>query len=192
MPDQKFLSCIIQRDNQAQDLGKYPIEGGVPEVLINNLTVGYHAWMDQERLLLFVLGEPHQLHYYNVSTKEDKVLAENIGRSLHKVPHEKAMSFVHKISETEWLIKKIDTDSKEKESFPMSVVTRTLPGREDIAWTDDGRLITSDGQKLFFYRPGKSKEWEAVTITSGAEVLKGVTRLAVSVDGKKLAVVVSE
>lgn len=35
-PDEKFISCIIQRDNGVQDLGKYPIGGGKAEVLIDN------------------------------------------------------------------------------------------------------------------------------------------------------------
>src|SRR6187402_622672 len=42
-PDKKFISCIIQRANGNQDLGKYPIDGGDVSVVINNLTVGYHA-----------------------------------------------------------------------------------------------------------------------------------------------------
>jgi hypothetical protein len=84
-PDKQFVSCIIQRDDGAQNLGKYPVGGGQATVLIDNLIVGYHAWVDQDRLLLFVLGEPQTLHLYNVKTKEDKVLAEKIGRSLHKI-----------------------------------------------------------------------------------------------------------
>ncbi len=70
-PDGKFISCIIQRDNGAQDLGKYPIAGGQPEVLINNLTVGYHVWAAKDKLLLFVLGDSssNTLHYYNLSAK---------------------------------------------------------------------------------------------------------------------------
>lgn len=191
-PDQKFLSCIIQRDNEAQDLGKYPIDGGEPIVLINNLIVGYHAWMDEERLIMFVLGTPHTLHYYNLSSKEDKILAENIGRSLHKIPNENAMSFILKVSDAEWFIKRLETKSTDKESFPASVITKTLPGHEDITWTSDGKIITSDGEKLFFYTPGKSKEWEAIKINSGSNILKGVTRLAASADGKKLAIVVAE
>ena len=39
-PDGRFVSCIIQRDDGAQDLGKYPIGGGKPTVLINDLIVG--------------------------------------------------------------------------------------------------------------------------------------------------------
>jgi len=68
-PDKQFVSCIIQRDDGAQNLGKYPVGGGQPTVLIDNLIVGYHAWVDQDRLLLFVLGEPQTLHLYNVKTK---------------------------------------------------------------------------------------------------------------------------
>ena len=63
-PDGKFISCIIQRDNGAQDLGKYPVNGGKPRVLINDLKVGYHAWVDKDKLLLFVLidSETNNLH----------------------------------------------------------------------------------------------------------------------------------
>src|SRR5690606_9821643 len=31
-PDKKYLSCIIQRDNGEQNLGKYPVDGGEPIV----------------------------------------------------------------------------------------------------------------------------------------------------------------
>src|SRR5689334_247750 len=51
-PDEKFLSCIIQRDDGAQDLGKFPIKGGPPQILIKNLIVGYHAWINRDQLAL--------------------------------------------------------------------------------------------------------------------------------------------
>src|SRR5262245_10868490 len=56
-PDRNFISCIIQRDNGDQDLGKYPINGGKPEILINHLKVGYHAWAGDNKLFLFVLDD---------------------------------------------------------------------------------------------------------------------------------------
>src|SRR5882757_6841126 len=46
-PDEKFISCIIQRDNGAQELAKFPINGGKPEVLVWHLKVGYHAWVGE-------------------------------------------------------------------------------------------------------------------------------------------------
>src|SRR5258706_16362451 len=54
--DKQYISCIIQRDNHAQDLGKYPVEGGEPIIIIDNLIVGYHVWADNSHLGLFVLG----------------------------------------------------------------------------------------------------------------------------------------
>jgi hypothetical protein len=186
-PDQQSLSCIIQRDNDAQDLGKYPVSGGEPSVIIGNMIVGYHVWADNSHLGLFILGEPNTLHYLRLPTKEDTIIAKNIGRSLHKIPGQSAISFVHKISDDEWLIKKLDS-----KSMAVSTIAPALPGREDITWTADQRIVSSDGEKLFYCNPEKSKEWKAITIKSGGEVLKKVSRLAVSADGKKLAVVVSE
>lgn len=185
--DKQSLSCIIQRDNGAQDLGKYPIDGGEPTVIIDNLTVGYHVWANNSHLGLFVLGTPTTLHYVRLPTKKDTIIAENIGRSLHKVPGESAISYVHKISDKGWIIKKINT-----QTMQVTMIGPTVTEQEDLAWTPSGKILMSDGHKLFYLEPGKSQVWNEVRILSGAEVLKGVTRLAVSGDGKKLAVVVTE
>ena len=186
-PDKSSLSCIIQRDNGAQDLGKYPLDGGEPSVIIDNMTVGYHVWADNSHLALFILGEPHTLHYLRLPTKEDTVLAQYIGRSLHKIPGERAVSFIQKTSGTDWQIKKL-----EPETMKISTVAATLSGREDIAWTADGKIISSDGTKIYFLNPAKGKTWIEVSIQSGNELLKGVTRLAVNAKGDKLAIVISE
>jgi Tol biopolymer transport system component len=186
-PDGKFISCIIQRDNEAQDLGKYPVDGGQPIVLIDNLIVGYHAWLDQDRVICFVLGQPQTLHIYNVKTKEDKIVAENIGRSLHRIPNKKAMSFVKKTTETEWSIMQLDI-----ETLAITKLIDTMPEREDLCWSPEGRIITSDGAKIYSIDPAKEKDWIELEIKSGKELLKGVTRLAINKKGDKLAVVVVE
>jgi hypothetical protein len=186
-PDKSSLSCIIQRDNGAQDLGKYPVEGGNPSVIIDNMTVGYHAWADNSHLALFILGEPQTLHYLRLPTKDDTIVARNIGRSLHKIPGERAVSFIQKNDNQDWEIKKL-----ESESMRVSMITKTLPGREDITWTTDRKIISSDGSKIYFIDPTKDNQWMEVIILSGSDLLKGVTRLAVNGRGDKLAVVIAE
>jgi hypothetical protein len=181
------LSCIIQRDNGAQDLGKYPVEGGEPSVIIDNMIVGYHAWADNSHLALFILGEPQTLHYLRLPTKEDTIVAQNIGRSLHKIPGERAISFIQKNAGTDWEIKKL-----ESETMKVSSIAKTLPGREDITWTADRKIISSDGIKIYFLNSAKEKRWMEVTVEAGSELLKGVTRLSVNSKGDKLAVVISE
>lgn len=185
--DGDFISCIIQRENGAQDVGKYSLEGGEATVIINNLKVGYHVWADNSHLGLFVLGTPNTLHYLQLPVKADTIIAENIGRSLHKVPGESAISFIVKATEKDWLIKKLNTHTKK-----VDLITSTIPGSEDMCWVPDGtKILMSDGTKIMFNSIRQNSGWVPVTI-SGGEVLKGVTRMAISPDGKKIAVVVSE
>jgi len=186
-PDNAYLSCIIQRDNGAQDLGKYPLEGGDPYVIIDNLIVGYHVWADNSHLATFILGEPNTLHYLRLPTKEDTVIAQNIGRSLHQIPNERSISFIQKYSGTDWQIEKLNT-----ETMAVSTIAPALPGREDICWTPNGKIISSDGSKLFVFDTKKGKAWVEIKLSTGSELLKGVTRLAVNAKGDKLAVVVAE
>lgn len=185
-PDKKFISCIIQRDDGAQDLGKYPLEGGNAIVIVNSLTVGYHAWADNETLILFVLGEPNTLHWFSVADGKDLILAENVGRSLHAIPKSKELSFVHKISSEKWLIKKI-----EKQNTNFETLTETLSDREDLAWTPDGRIVMSDGEKLFYFQPGKNESWKEIEVNSALS-LNGITRISVNKKGDRMAIVISE
>jgi Tol biopolymer transport system component len=187
-PDGKNISCIIQRDNGAQDLGMYPINGGQPDVLINYMIVGYHAWIDNKSLLLFILDDTthNSLHYFNAITKEDVVIAQNPGRSLHKIPNENAMSFVEKVSDEEWLIKKFDVKTR-----AISTITKTLPKREDLCWLNNGTILMSDGEKLFSFDPKKDSAWMPVKVQSTVP-LKGISRIAVNRANNKIAIVAAE
>lgn len=188
-PDGKFISCIIQRDNGAQDLGKYPVNGGKPVILINDLKVGYHAWADKSKLLLFVLIDSvtNNLHYYNLSTKTDTVIAVNPGRSLHKIPGQNAMSFIQKNAGKDWLIKRFDL-----KTGVISTIAPTLPGQESLVWLNNNIILMSSGANLFSYRVGTNNEWRPVIIEGDVALLKGLSRLATNTGNTKLAVVVSE
>jgi hypothetical protein len=188
-PDGQFISCIIQRDNGAQDLGKYPINGGKPVLLINHLKIGYHAWTGENKLLLFVLDDSihNSLHYYDLGKNADTVIAENIGRSLHNIPGQNAMSFVQKVSEKLSIIKRFDLGTG-----VISAIISTLPGQDHFTWVQNGMLLMSDGNKLFVSRDKLDSVWHPVIIEGDTTMLKGVTRLATNADNTKLAVVVSE
>ncbi len=186
-PDKKFISCIIQRKNGEQNLGKYPVEGGEPVILINNLTVGYHAWADNTTVVVFSLPQPFALHVINFSPFADSIVAQNIGRSLYKIPDEPAISFIQKTESEEWLVKKFDT-----KNWIASTIIKSLPGKEhDMAWTIDGKIVMSDEKKIFFFEPDKTADWKEAKFQSAIS-LKTITRLAVTRDGNKMAIVVNE
>lgn len=200
MPGEKFISCILQRDNGAQDLVKYPINGGKPEVLVWHLKVGYHAWTGENKVFMFVLDDSihNSLHNYDVSKNTDTVIAENIGRSLHQIPGDNALSYVQKIAGKESVIKRYDVATTVS-----SPLVHTLPGQDFFCWipniADPQKriLLSSDGSKLFYHQDNsaiefKDKTWLPVVMEDNTMPIKGITRLAVNADNTKLAVVVSE
>ncbi len=193
-PDGKFISCILQKDNGEQNLVQYPINGGPVQVLINHLKIGYHAWASNNNVLLFVLDDSthFSLHNYYLDKSADTVIAENIGRSLHKIPGQNAMSFVQKISDKISVVKRFD-----KTTGVLSNIIYTLPGQDHLTWLQNNTLLMSDGSKIYYYENTgkeelKDKKWKPVRVEGTPAMLKGVTRLAGNNSGTRLAVVVGE
>ena len=193
-PDAQFISCILQRKNGAQDLAKYPIAGGQPKVLISHLKVGYHAWADENRVLMFILDDSihFSLHFYDLSKDADTVIAENIGRGVNKIPGQNAMSFIQRISDTLSVIKKFDLNND-----AVTNIIYTLKGKDLLTWLNNNTILMSDGKKIFSYQANayeefKDHKWKPVIIKGNTAMLKGITRLAVNADNTKLAIVVNE
>jgi hypothetical protein len=193
-PDGQFISCILQRDNGAQDLVKYPVNGGKPQVLVDHLKVGYHAWVSQNKVLLFVLDDTshNSLHYYDVVKQEDTVIADNVGRGLAKIPGQNAMSFVQKISDKLFVIKKFDLNTG-----IISNIVYTVSGQDQFVWLQDRTMLMSDGKQILYYHDDpntefKDRQWKPVTINGEVSMLKGVTRLATDNANTKLAIVAAE
>lgn len=186
--DQQFLSCIIQRDNGQQDLGQYPVASGPPTVLINNLKVGYHAWADPTHLLLIVLAGPTtELHYYDVATGRDSVLVRNPLRSPKRIPNQTAVSFLEKTPQGTWLIRRFDTKTK-----AITTLAPSLDGSEDLAWTRNGQMLMSNGERIYCRKPGARGSWQPVQMKGAVLPLKNASRLALNPANNQLAVVVKE
>jgi hypothetical protein len=184
-PDGRFFSVIrVERDG-TQRLWKFPLGGGHPSLVLERIKpVGYHAWIDARRLALFILGEPNTLQLADTQTQQAETLAQNIGRSIHRVPRQNRVSFVHKISDSEWLIKAFDLRTR-----ATTTLIRTLPASEDYAWTPRGLLLMAKDSKLFQLDPARGGEWREVADFS-AQGIQRITRIAVSPRGDRVAFVV--
>ena len=102
------------------------------------------------------------------------------------------MSFVQKVADKQFVIKKFDMSTG-----IITTIINALPGQDQICWLQNGILLTSDGSKLFSYQESsfievKDRKWQPVIPDSDVAMLKGVTRLATNSDNTKLAIVVSE
>jgi WD40 repeat protein len=183
MPDGKSISVVRVEADGTQRLWKFPLAGGTPSLILEKIKpVGYHLWVDDYTLALFVLGKPNTLQLVDLRTGKAEVIAENPGRILRRVPHEDKFSFVQKVSDQEWLIRTVDLKTRNITTF-----IKTLPGVEDYAWMPAGVLLMANGAKLF---ARKKSDWAWVEIADFSNAgLKSITRIAVSPKGDRIAVV---
>lgn len=188
MPDGKNISVVrVEADGKTQRLWKFPLDGGAPSLILENIKpVGYHLWIDDHTLALFVLGDsgkPNFLETYDMRTQESEFLVSNPGRVLRKVPNQNKFSFVHKIAERNWEIKAFDLHS-----HTIASLIATVPGVEDYAWLPNGKLLMAKDSKLFAVVPLTGGKWEEVADFSKAGI-KRITRIAVSGNGSRIAMV---
>lgn len=185
MPGGERFSAVRVEADGTQRLWSFPRGGGEPQLLLPGIApVGYHAWLDGETVALFVLGDPITLRLASLASGEARVVAENVGRSLHRIPGEAALSYLDKSTEP-WSIRRFDPAEGST-----GTLGRSLAESEDYAWAPDGSLVMGSGSVLFRgRRRGGEIEW-SVLVDLGEEGLGRITRLAVSADGRWLAVVV--
>ncbi len=188
MPGGKSFSVIRVEADSTQRLWKFPIDGGAPSLVLEKIKpVGYHAWFDENTVLLFVLGTPATLQLVDIPTEQSTTLAGNVGRSLHRIPGQMRMSFVHKVTNDEWIIKSLDPKTRQIET-----IVKTLPGAEDYVWTPDGNtILMGKGSKLYRWSAGQGEQWQEAADFS-AHGVRDMTRLAISPRGDRLAFVAAD
>lgn len=180
MPGGKRFSVIRVEKDSTQRLWSFVLDGTDPRVILPALKpVGYHAWLDEDRLALFVLGRPNALVYGNVKSQKCDTLARGIGRSLARLPTSPGFSFTQLVDSAQ----RVRTLSGSG-GTPRDVVS--LPrGAQDLAWMSDGTLLTGSGTKVLSWQSG-AIAWATAGELTG---LRDITRLAVSPDGRWLAIV---
>ena len=181
------ISVIRVEADGTQRLWRFDRDGSTPRVLLENVKpVGYHAWIDDTWLALFVLGKPATLQLARTGAAQGEIVATDIGRSLHRIPGRRAVSFVQR-EEGKFVVKQLDLDTRR-----ITVLAPAVAGSadRDTAWTPDGSLLMSAGTKILVWTAG-ADDWREIYDVS-AHRLGSVSRMAVSPDGKMLAIVVSE
>jgi hypothetical protein len=181
-PGSGYVDMVRVEADDAQRLWRFHEDDRRFELLLPDLEpVGYFGWIDSDRVAAFVLGEPVQLVLASRSGETDS-LAANIGRTITRVPGRNAVSYIQKRGD-DWSIDMIDFDSERS-----GTITPTLPGREDFAWTPDGRILMADGPVIYVWTSGEGT-WQRFVDLSDQDGVGDITRIAVSPTGNLLAFV---
>jgi hypothetical protein len=185
VPSGAGFTVIQVEADQTQRLWQFDLAGKSPQVVLADVKpIGYHAWIDANTVMVFVLGEPATLQRAMPGSPATEIVTGNIGRSLVAIPGTRSVSFTTRDANRVWWFKRYDAGTRE-----VSTLVQAPEGASEpyAAWTRDGRLLTAAGTRILSWKPGETG-WTAVGDLSVAPV-KNISRLAVSPDGRWLAFV---
>lgn len=191
----------LETYTESQRLFRYGFDGKpVAPVLATVRRVGYHAWLDERNLVLFIVGGgalkvPNTLVLATLAdgATAEKVtpLTKDIGRSLGSSPDGRA-TFVDQGVAAAWSVATVmPGDAKPA----LLVATPRVTGEgetersQDFAWLPDGTLLMAHGNTLLRFDP-RQPAGGFVKLAEFADLPGVIRRLAVSRDGKQLAFVV--
>jgi len=184
-PKSKNVAAVRLDTTGLQRLYLYDFKTMESTLLIEDLQVAYYSFFDKKTILSSVLsGNNLDLVISNLSKKTNDTLIENVGRSIHKVPNSKEEMSYTSVNE-DGNMDIFQLDMKSLESF---FVAELPTGIQDHIWLDDSKLLIGSRNKLFMLDLFGNGDWKLVTDLSEFNI-KNITRLALSPNGKTLAIV---
>lgn len=177
-----FAAVRVEEDGK-QRLWQFPLDGKTPPKLIFEELepVGYHAWASTDAAM-FILGDPNNLTLTNREIRNDREVAENITSTIKT----RGRNFLFSQK----------TDKGNMEIFMIAGrtdkvrrLTITPKDANDWAVTPQGTYLASVGSKIWKINPEFDSAWSEVVDLSDIGV-ENITRIAVSPDNLKIAIVV--
>lgn len=181
----KLFTCIRADKEESQKLYIYAYKGKEPEVLIGDAKVAYYTWFDKNTLVTYELGDMDAIYVNNFKLKIKYPVQQNTGRSFQRKPGTVLLGFISELHD-EPEIYSIDLKTSK-----LTYLADALENSLDMAFTTNGNILMAKDNQIYKFRPEEDKEWKNVPIESELP-LKQITRLVISPDGKKIAVVVAE
>ncbi|MCC7303539.1 MAG: PD40 domain-containing protein [Bacteroidia bacterium] len=195
MPGAQYYSVVRVEMDSTQRLWKFPLSGkGEPVLVMEKIKgVGYHAWLKQDSVAVFLLTEPFSLQTCHTGKQELKFISANPGRAFARLP---MFNFIYLEKQNSQSI----PDTIHLYSSASGKVYANIPalsGAEDFAvvtfWDEKknpfNAVFMCSGSVVYMQWIGeKSKKWLPVGDLSGMGI-SHITRVAVSPDRKWIAVV---
>ncbi|MFD1064203.1 nuclear transport factor 2 family protein [Winogradskyella litorisediminis] len=183
IPNSKDISAVRLDNDGKQRLYRYDFRTGESTELVKDLVVAYYTWYDESTIVAAVIEEIGlNLYVIDVNTGKSRRDAINVGRSFHKIPNSKLVSFVEK-RDDKWTLKSLN---------PITSETRDiieLPNKtEDICWLIDGSIVIPINNSVYLFNPKKDKQFRLLA-NFDDDNLQKITRIATNEIGTMLALV---
>ena len=156
-----------------------------PRMAVTDLAVAYFHFYNNNILVSAVLGENTlDLVVSNLKEKTNDTLLIDVGRSIHRVPNSKYVSYTALNEEKNHDLYLLEIDSDLESYF----VCQLPIGVEDYTWLNDTQILIGSRNKLYVYDTMENEDWIEVADLSLFKI-KDISRLSVSPKGSKLAIV---
>ncbi|RMH12311.1 MAG: hypothetical protein D6701_13675 [Gemmatimonadetes bacterium] len=183
VPGDRAITVVRVEPDSTQRLWRMSMEGMDAEPLFPRLMpVGYHAWGDEDFVIMFVLGQPPALVGGDPRTGKVDTLATGIGRSMHRIPDQRALSYTQRTESGESWIMRLDMDTRSS-----SRLVRALDDGDFHAWTPRGTILMASGSRIYEWNPRLADDWHLIADFTSMGL--SFSRIAVSPDGARVALV---
>jgi len=183
IPNSEDVSAVRLDNDGKQRLYRYNIKTGESTELIKDLVVAYYMWFDESTVISSVI-ENNGLNLFvtDINTQKSRKYATNVGRSFHKIPNSKLVSFVSK-EDDKWLIKSLNPLTGETK-----IITQTLPNVEDMCWLINGCILIPSENRIYKFDPKKDTRF-SIFKDFEDDNLQKITRITSNEIGTMLALV---
>lgn len=186
IPGTENVSAVRLDDSGLQRFYSYDLKSGKSKELIRSLKVAYPVWYNNKIVVSAVIGKNSlDLVTSDLQYKSNLTIQKNIGRSLHKIPNTNKVSYVSK-KEGAWQIRSLDVGLLRTQKIV------DINGKyEDMCWMSNGSILLARKNQILIYNPKTDKDWRVMTAIGDSEI-QNISRITISPDGSKIAIVGEE
>lgn len=184
-PDNKSISFVSDRSSSIWHGTRDDIDNPkLAQANSNSEPIGYYAWNHQTGDILYWSQYGFSVKLVHESSQAYHFISGHAMPSTpHVIPDTDKFSFVHRQTNSQDWIKEFDPKTK-----AIRPLTPVVGANHNYVWTADGSILMIESDRLYRWVADLEKGWlEVADLTEFGIV--SANRLAISPNGKKLAVV---
>lgn len=185
-PDNLIITFVRDGENPDQTVWKMNRETGENSWAINSKEpVGYYHLNHENGDVLFWSRYGFSVQYLSLERDESRFVSGNaVPGTPKQIPASNMFSFVHRQMNGEMWIKSFNP-----ETFAVTPVAPLTGTNAEYAWAPNGDIFRAEDNVLYLWKNnGEANQWTKIQDLS--EMFQGkISRMAISPDGKKIALV---
>lgn len=183
IPNSKNVSAVRLDKDGLQRFYEYNFKTGNSTELIKDVVVAYPMWYNKNTVVASVIANNNlELVVSYIDKKTTTTIAKGTGRSIHKIPNSKLVSFM-KRNGKDWEVWSLNPETKEQKKIV------STGKNQDVCWLLNGSLLIANESKILIFNPKTDTEPHLFYDFKKQFGLQNISRIAVNSISSKIAIV---